>query len=66
MFGLVVVVFFLFFWMFVLGIWAGQTILLPTRENRLMQPAKRPLEPQVPMAGEQGGPAGQPLRPSGQ
>lgn len=34
MFGLVVVCFFLFFWMFVFGIWAGQTILLPTRESR--------------------------------
>jgi hypothetical protein len=43
MFGLVVVCFFLFFWMFVFGIWAGQTILLPSRESRTTQlggPAK--------------------------
>jgi hypothetical protein len=31
MFGLVVVCFCLFLWMFLLGIWAGQTILLPPR-----------------------------------
>ena len=35
MFGLVVVCFCLFLWMFLLGIWAGQTILLPSKENRL-------------------------------
>jgi len=35
MFGLVVVCLCLFLWMFLLGIWAGQTILLPTKENRL-------------------------------
>jgi len=29
MFGLVVVCFCLFLWMFLLGMWAGQTILLP-------------------------------------
>ncbi|WP_319588622.1 hypothetical protein [uncultured Desulfobulbus sp.] len=33
MFGLVVVCFCLFLWMFLLGIWAGQTILLPPRTN---------------------------------
>jgi hypothetical protein len=37
MFGLVVVCFCLFLWMFLLGIWAGQTILLPSKENRLAQ-----------------------------
>ena len=31
MFGLVVVSFCLLLWMFLLGIWAGQTILLPIR-----------------------------------
>jgi len=31
MFGLVVVCFCLFLWMFLLGLWAGQTILLPPR-----------------------------------
>ena len=30
-FGLAVVVFCLFLWMFLLGLWAGQTILLPPR-----------------------------------
>ena len=29
MFGLVVVLFCLFLWLFLLGLWAGQTILLP-------------------------------------
>jgi hypothetical protein len=33
MFGLVVVCFCIFLWMFLLGIWAGQTILLPPRTN---------------------------------
>ena len=42
MFGLVVVCFFLFFWMFVLGIWAGQTILLPSRDSRVTQPGESP------------------------
>jgi hypothetical protein len=40
MFGLVVICFFLFFWMFVFGIWAGQTILLPSRESRIAQPGE--------------------------
>lgn len=34
MFSLVLVVICLFFWMFVLGIWAGQTILFPQRGER--------------------------------
>ena len=33
--SLVLVCFCLFFWMFVLGIWAGQTILFPQRETRM-------------------------------
>jgi H+/gluconate symporter-like permease len=37
MFGLVVVCFCLFLWMFLLGVWAGQTILLPSKENRFSQ-----------------------------
>jgi len=35
MFGLVVVCFCLFLWMFLLGLWAGQTILLPPRGNQV-------------------------------
>lgn len=35
MLSLVLVCFCLFFWMFVLGIWAGQTILFPQRESRM-------------------------------
>jgi len=31
--GTAVVVFFLFAWMFLLGIWAGQTILLPSTDR---------------------------------
>jgi len=37
MFGLVVVCCCLFLWMFLLGIWAGQTILLPSKESRFAQ-----------------------------
>ncbi len=37
--GIGVVFFCLFLWMFLLGIWAGQTILLPSVGGR-MQPAK--------------------------
>jgi hypothetical protein len=37
MFGLVIVCFCLFFWMFLFGIWAGQTILLPPRTNQAAQ-----------------------------
>jgi hypothetical protein len=37
MFGLVVVCFCLFLWMFLLGVWAGQTILFPSKENRFAQ-----------------------------
>jgi hypothetical protein len=35
MFSLILVCFCLFFWMFVLGIWAGQTILFPQRDSRM-------------------------------
>lgn len=31
LFGVVIVCFCLFFWMFMLGVWAGQTILFPQR-----------------------------------
>jgi len=44
MFGLVVVCLCLFLWMFLLGIWAGQTILLPTNDNRLTR-TDRPTKP---------------------
>ena len=37
MFGVVVVCFCLFLWMFLLGIWAGQTILLPPKANQTVQ-----------------------------
>jgi len=40
MFGLVIVCCCLFFWMFILGLWAGQTILLPLQENGLAQSGK--------------------------
>lgn len=43
-FGLVVVCLCLFLWMFLLGIWAGQTILLPTNDNRLTR-TDRPAKP---------------------
>ncbi len=39
--GVAVVLFCLFFWMFMLGIWAGQTILLPgpaRDQSRAIQP----------------------------
>lgn len=37
LFGLIIVCFFLFFWMFLLGIWAGQTILLPPKVKQSVQ-----------------------------
>ncbi|MDR2550478.1 MAG: hypothetical protein LBD10_09815 [Desulfobulbus sp.] len=37
MLGLVVVCFCLFLWMFLLGVWAGQTILLPPRPVQTVQ-----------------------------
>jgi hypothetical protein len=45
MFGLVIVCCCLFFWMFILGIWAGQTILLPLQENGVRQAGKPPIPP---------------------
>jgi hypothetical protein len=47
MFGLVVVGFCVLLWMFLLGIWAGQTILLPTRATT---PAAQPAQPAQPPA----------------
>jgi hypothetical protein len=66
MFGLVVVCFFLFFWMFVLGIWAGQTILLPTKERWQTRPTSAAVAPQSQAGNETGGGTGQLLRPSEQ
>ena len=45
--GLVVVGFCVLLWMFLLGIWAGQTILLPTRATT---PAAQPAQPAQPPA----------------
>ena len=42
MFGLVVVCFCLFLWMFLLGLWAGQTILLPPRPVQTEQANESP------------------------
>lgn len=42
MFGLVVVCFCLFLWMFLLGLWAGQTILLPPRDGARVTGAAKP------------------------
>ncbi len=42
MFGLVIVCFCLFLWMFLLGIWAGQTILLPPRGKQAVQVTESP------------------------
>ena len=43
LFGMVIVCFCLFLWMFLLGIWAGQTILLPPKVSPGMQaPASSP------------------------
>ncbi|MBP8037340.1 MAG: hypothetical protein KAY58_01690 [Desulfobulbus sp.] len=54
--GLVVVSFCLLLWMFLLGIWAGQTILLPTGTTAPAgQPVQRTLPPpQVVVPGEKG------------
>lgn len=55
MFSLILVCFCLFFWMFVLGIWAGQTILFPQRDSRVapaaaakQSPPARIAEPAAP------------------
>lgn len=61
MFGLVVVCFCLFLWMFLLGLWAGQTILLPPRDGARMTGAAKP--PQV-AAGEAQTPNDAPARDS--
>jgi hypothetical protein len=37
MFGLVVVCFFLFLWLFLLGMWAGQTIVFPSKPSPAVQ-----------------------------
>jgi len=63
MFGLVVVCFFLFFWMFVLGIWAGQTILLPSRDSRVTQPGGPAHQPPARTAAESNS-ASQPQPPT--
>jgi hypothetical protein len=34
--GIAVIVFCLFLWMFLLGVWAGQSILLPTYEKKAL------------------------------
>jgi len=56
MFSLILVCFCLFFWMFVLGIWAGQTILLPPKDTRMAPPAAVKQIPPARIA-EQAGPA---------
>ena len=63
MFGLVVVCFCLFLWMFLLGIWAGQTILLPPRDGARVTGAAKP--PQV-ASGEAQIPGSIPTRNSKQ
>ena len=63
MFGLVVVCFFLFFWMVVLGIWAGQTILLPSRDSRVTQPGGPAQQPPARTAAESNS-ASQPQPPT--
>jgi len=42
MFGLVMVCFCLFLWMFLLGVWAGQTILLPPRPMQTARETESP------------------------
>jgi hypothetical protein len=34
--GIAVIVFCLFLWMFLLGVWAGQSLLLPTYEKKAL------------------------------
>lgn len=47
--GIGVVVFCLFLWMFLLGVWAGQSLLLPTEDNTRVveKTAGQPPEPLV-------------------
>ena len=41
MFGLMTVCFCLFLWMFLLGLWAGQTILLPTGNKKMSRTSEQ-------------------------
>jgi hypothetical protein len=52
MFGLVIVCLCLFLWMFLLGIWAGQTILLPSKESRLTPSGRMTKQPPTQSAPE--------------
>lgn len=56
MFSLMLVCFCLFFWMFMLGIWAGQTILFPQRDSR-MAPSTVVQQPLPARIAEQAGPS---------
>jgi hypothetical protein len=43
--GIAVVVFCLFLWMFLIGIWAGQTILHPSPQAAAVAPVRAPASP---------------------
>ena len=45
--GIAVIVFCLFLWMFLLGVWAGQSLLLPTYDKKALvsEEKGKPVEP---------------------
>lgn len=51
LFSLVVVAFCIFLWMFLLGLWAGQTILIPGDTAGRLNPAQITLLAQQPGSG---------------
>ncbi|PID72413.1 MAG: hypothetical protein CSB34_02350 [Desulfobulbus propionicus] len=54
LFGVTVVTFCLFLWMFMLGVWAGQTILLPPKGGRQINTMASKLRPaQLPQPEQQ-------------
>jgi len=63
MLGWGVLTLFMLGWMFVLGIWAGQTILLPSRDSRVTQPGGPAQQPPARTAAESNS-ASQPQPPT--
>ncbi len=47
--GVAVIVFCLFLWMFLLGVWAGQSLLLPTYEKKALVTEEKSKVPEPPV-----------------
>ena len=44
--GIAVIVFCLFLWMFLLGVWAGQSLLFPTHEKKAVVTEEKSKDPE--------------------